>query len=184
MIRIHCSKKLQDFIKNVETFIPTKDINRSLSDWNAHLFFVDKRKCIIVVNNLTAYSIFITDIVKKDLKNFETLFFHRLEEQLKHDKQNNQLESVESFFQVPRLKFYKTNNDRKTLGRINDFMYNFKGNCFHRYAHLNDINLGYENGLINTTPTGKPGEIKKTWSSPIENMNEIKNQRTTPANRQ
>lgn len=184
MIKVYCTKKLHDFIGNVDHNIPGNEIERSLSDWNAHLFFVDKRKCIVFVNNLTTYSIFLTGIVKKDLKNFEYLFFHRLEEQIKHDKLFNKLEYAESFFQVQKLTLFKTNNDRKTMGRINDFTYNFKGNCFYRYNHINDINLVYENGLINTTPTGKPGEIKKTWSSPIENMNEIKNQRTTQAYKQ
>jgi hypothetical protein len=30
--------------------------------------------------------------------------------------------------------------------------------------------LIYENSIFNTTPTGKPGELKKPWSSPVQNM--------------
>lgn len=31
----------------------------------------------------------------------------------------------------------------------------------------------FENGLINQTPTGKPYELKKNWSNPIENVKEL-----------
>jgi len=170
MLNIYCTKKLQNFIGNVETELPTDTVQRSLWDWNAHLFFVDRKKCLVFVNNLTAYSIFITDILKKDLQNIDQLFRYRLNEQLQHDKVISKHESLELIFQFTGLKFYKTNNDRKTIGRINDFVEMFKTSRFYKYEHLNDMNIVYENGLFNATPTGKPGEMKKTWSSPIENL--------------
>ena len=179
MTRIYSTKKLQGLIGNVETELPEDNKTRSLTDWNSHLFFVDKRKCLIFINNLTYYSIFIADIFKKDLAHIDKIFFLRLNEQLRHDKIINNSESIESIFQVNGLKFYRTNNDRRTIGRINDFVYMFKTHCLYKYDHLKNMDIVYENGLINTTPTGKPDELKKSWSSPVQNMFEIKNQRTT-----
>jgi Domain of unknown function (DUF6933) len=102
------------------------------------------------------------------------LFYDRLREQLLNDQIINKDESFEPLLESKKLMFYKTNNDRKTTGRINDFVYMFKIYCYEKYDHLNNMDLVYENGLMNTTPVGKPSENKKTWSSPIENMNEFK----------
>ena len=46
-MRVYCTKKLQDFIGNVDlaTSCDSKDIK--ISDWYAHLFFVQNRKCIV-----------------------------------------------------------------------------------------------------------------------------------------
>jgi hypothetical protein len=86
MTRVYCTKKLKDFIGNVEETFPDDFYDIKLSDWNAHLFFVEKRKCIVFVNILTYYSVFIADILKKDLKIDITLFnyqeFTKRDEQL------------------------------------------------------------------------------------------------------
>lgn len=170
MPRIYCTKKLDGFIGNVDQDLPFDIIYRSLLDWNAHLFLAERKKCLVFVNNRTAYSVFIFGVSKKDLKNIDELFYGRLIEQLKHDKIINDNESFETFFPVEKLKFYKTNNDRKTIGRINDFVSLFKSHLFRKYEGLTNMDIVHENGLINSTPTGIPGEIKKTWSSPVKNL--------------
>ena len=43
-------------------------------------------KCLYFVDKKTLYSIFIADIIKKDLKNIGNLFFDTLVQQLKNDK--------------------------------------------------------------------------------------------------
>ena len=174
MPRIYCTKKLENFIGNVDQDLPSNIIQRSLSDWNAHLFFIERKKCIVFVNNQTAYSVFIIDLLKKDLKDIDLLFYNRLIKQLKHDKIIKENESFELLFPAERLKFYKTNNDRKVIGRINDFVEMFKTNLFYKYDNLKSLDIIYENGIYNATPTGKPGELKKTWSSPIDNLIMIK----------
>nr|WP_053180665.1 hypothetical protein [Sunxiuqinia dokdonensis] len=96
----------------MEQSLPEDLAKISINDWNAHLFFINKRKCLAFVNNLTFYTVFLTDIQKKDI---------------------------------------------------------------HEYQNLSEMRLVYENGLINNTPTGKLYEAKKSWSSPIENLNEMIN---------
>jgi len=173
MIRIFCTKKLQYFIKNIDKELPTDLNNIALSDWNAHLFFIDKRKCLIFVNNLTFYTVFMTDFLKKDLEKINSIFEKRLQEQLLHDKIIESSEFTESIFPRLKINFYKTNNNKKVIGRINDFVDMFKIHCSYKYGSLNEMNIVYENGLINGTPTGKLLETKKSWSSPIKNVNEM-----------
>ncbi|MFD0991060.1 DUF6933 domain-containing protein [Mariniflexile jejuense] len=173
MHSVYCTKKLQSFIKEVEEKLPANLSEISLSDWNAHLFFIEKRKCIIFINNITFYSVFLTDILKKDLKTIDIIFKERLKEQLIHDKIIETDESTESIFPGMKLKFYRTNNNKKVIGRINDFVDMFKIHCSYKYENFNEMNIIHENGLINGTPTGKLLELKKSWSSPIKNVKEI-----------
>ena len=170
MTRIYCTKKLKDFIGNVEETLPINYNDIKLSDWNAHLFFVDKRKCIVFVNILTYYSVFIADIVKKDFKNIDEIFVKRLKEQLLQDRVLDDFKNAILLTDGAKISFIKTNNNKKAIGRINDFVDMFKVHCSVKYGHLNEMDVVYENGLINRTPTGKYADIKKTWTSPVENI--------------
>jgi len=80
----------------------------------------------------------------------------------------------DSFFtEGSKIRFIKTNNDKKVIGRINDFVFMFKVHVSYKYGHLSAMDVVYENGLLNTTFTGKYIDIKKTWTSPVENVKEI-----------
>lgn len=129
MARVYCTKKLKDFIGNVEETLPDDFNDIKLSDWNAHLFFVDKRKCIAFVNILTYYSVFIVDIVKKDLKNIDDIFIARLKEQLRQDRVIDDFKNANLLIDEAKLCFIKTNNNKKVIGRINDFVDMFKVHC-------------------------------------------------------
>ena len=84
-MHIFCSKKLHEFVGDVQKKLLTENIERNLRNWNGHLFFLVRKKCLVFVNNLTNYAVFMPDFVKTDLPNFETFVYDRLEEQLKHD---------------------------------------------------------------------------------------------------
>jgi len=125
-----------------------------------------------MVNNLTNYVIFIADILKKDMVNIDKIFSNRLKEQLLYDGIFDHPEEILPAFKMNGLEFHASNNDRRIIGRINDFVSSFKIHCSYKYGHLKNMPVVYENYLLNTTPTGKPGELKKSWSSPKENMKE------------
>jgi hypothetical protein len=174
MTRVYCTKKLKDFIGDVDETLPADFNDLKYSDWNAHLFFVDKRKCIVFVNILTYYSVFIADIIKKDLKTMDEVFLKRLNEQLHHDGLAVKVhENISLLTEGAKIRFIKTNNNKKVLGRINDFVYMFKVHVAYKYGHLSATNVVYENGLINTTPTGKYTDKRKKRTSPVENVKAI-----------
>jgi hypothetical protein len=173
MTRVYCTKKLKDFIDNVDETLPDNFNDIKLSDWNAHLFFVDKRKCMVFVNILTNYSVFIADIVKKDLKNIDEIFMMRLKEQLIQHGIVDYIDKAVFLTDGVKISFFRTNNNKKAIGRINDFVDMFKVHCSVKYGHLDEMDVVYENGLINRIPTGKYTDIKKTKSSPVDNLKEI-----------
>jgi len=172
MTRVYCTKKLKDFIGEVEETLPDDFNDIKLSDWNAHLFFVDKRKCLVFVNILTYYSVFIADIIKKDLINIDEIFLKRLKEQLLHDRVIDDFNNAIPLTDGAKISFIKTNNNKKAIGRINDFVDMFKVHCSVKYGHLNEMDIVYENGLFNRSLTGQYADIKKTMTRPVENLNE------------
>ena len=172
MTRVYCTKKLKDFIGHVEETLPDDYNDIKLTDWNAHLFFVDKRKCLVFVNILTYYVVFIADIVKKDMKNIDEIFRIKLLEQLILDKIITDVKDTMVLTSGEGIRFIKTNNNKKAIGRTNDFVDTFKAHCYIKYAHLKEMNVAYENWLMNETPTGKYTDTRKTWTSPKENMRE------------
>lgn len=174
MIRLYCTKKLQDFLGNVENTLPEDFKELSSSDWNANLFSVDRRKCLILINNLTHYSIFLSDIFKEDFSRINHIFKVRLKEQLVHDKILINSDSIEKVFPGSELKFYKTNNNKKIIGRMNDFLYTFKYRVQYGYNHLNEVNLSFENGIINQTPIKIIKNDKKVWTTPNKLVLELK----------
>ncbi len=172
MTRVYCTKKLKEFIGDVDETLPVDYNDIKTSDWNAHLFYVNKRKCIVFVNILTYYSVFVADIIKIDLKNIDEIFGKRLKEQLRHDGVVKDYENACFLTEGPKIRFIKTNSNKKVIGRINDFVYMFKVHVSYKYGHLNEMDVVYENGLFNKTFTGKYGDIKKSWTSPVDNVKE------------
>jgi hypothetical protein len=175
MARVFCTKKLKDFIGNVAETLPEDHPNIKSSDWNAHLFFFERKKCIVFVNIFTYYSIFITDIVKKDLKNIDAIFERRLKEQLLHDGVANNNQMFTFFMGEPEINFFKTNNNKKVIGRINDFVNSFKIYVLYKDGSLDKTDLVHENGLLNSTLTGKYTDKIKRWTTPLDNIKEIIN---------
>lgn len=123
MVNVFCSKKLEPFV-DIDN-----NIQETVNQWNAHLVYLDRKKCLYFVDKKTLYSIFIADIVKKDLKNIGNFFFYTLVQQLKDDQiYRPELDNflVDNF---KTIKFYKTDNDQKTLGTLRDDLYHLKAYC-------------------------------------------------------
>jgi len=177
MTRIFCSKKLHGLIDNIDNQLPTDCLTRSLNDWNGQLFFTDRKKTLIFVNNLTCYSILIIDFKKKDLKKINSIFKQRLKDQLLHDKISLNSQDFDKIFEPIDLLFFKTNNDRKIIGNMSDLIYQFKGMREENYTHVDSMDIKTVNGYLNNIPYNNPTEAKKILSFPRENMElEIKNQ--------
>ncbi len=175
MTSVYCTKKLQDFIGKVETNLPADSNELTINDWNAHLFFIERKKCLAFVNSLTHYSVVIPAILKKDLKEINSLFFKRLTEQLVNDDVINHQKEIETIWKPTELCFYKTNNNKSAIGRINYLVDGFKIHYNYKYESFEFMNVVYENGLLNQTPFELKREGTRYWTSSIREMKKIKN---------
>lgn len=173
MTQIFCSHKLKDFLgPKYFTLIEDSTLN-SYGDWNAHLFYNGGRKYLILVNNKSYYSVFLENIKKADFKDFSTLFFNRLVEQLLFD---NIIEPSEVSITIQKytpISFASTNNDRKTIGTINDFVYQFEVRRQHSYWFDKDL-IEY-NSSINDSLTGAGKTKTSKYGNPINDMRNLLN---------
>jgi hypothetical protein len=126
---IYCSKKLETFLGQItQTIQPTEPSD--LGDWNGHLFTIDRKKCLIFMNNKTCYSVVMTNVLKKDLKDFGQVFKERLIRQLDHDLNINEGQEIKFRKELGVIGLSKSNNDKKIIGTINHHVDNLKYNNY------------------------------------------------------
>ncbi|WP_405291412.1 DUF6933 domain-containing protein [Algibacter sp. Ld11] len=114
---IHTSIKLEKFIKKLIQTKPTEKLGL-LGKWNATVFHVNRKKCWLVANAKTQYSVILTDIKAKDLSNISEIFKNAFYTQLIYDGIIIDFENVNML--IGEISFFRTDNDRKTTGFQND----------------------------------------------------------------
>ena len=127
---IYTSKKLESIVP--EALIhdePFRKFN-PLGKWNATVFFVSRKKCLLLTNSITRYSVFIAGIRKSDFKNLSEIFINTLIEQLKRD--NIPSEGLDIRKLIGQVTLHKTDNNRPIIGtqkyiieNIDDWKYEF-----------------------------------------------------------
>lgn len=126
---IYCSKKLEAFLGQITQTIQSTEPS-DLGDWNGHQFTIDRKKCLIFMNNKTCYSVVMTNVLKKDLKDFEQVFKERLIRQLDHDLNINERQEIKFRKELGVIGLSKSNNDKKIIGTINHHVDNLKYNNY------------------------------------------------------
>lgn len=172
---IYCSKKLETFLGQITTSssLPTPSI---LGDWNAHLFTIDRKKCLIVMNNKTCYSVFIFNVYKKDCKDFGRVFRERLIKQLDTDFKLSEFAEVKLRQFLSNLELHKSNNDRKILGTINHHIENLK---YYKYQdggveYWDEVEVtGHFNRHLLGTKLSKDSKRNRDYFRAIELMDHL-----------
>ncbi|WP_435380192.1 DUF6933 domain-containing protein [Echinicola jeungdonensis] len=149
MANIYCTKKLEKLIgkKNMAAN-PSENL---LGNWNANIFTFKQRKCLILVNEETYYSVLFLDVLKADILNFHHLFYERLIEQLTYDHIHFPHEYSPKILNDLQPIFLPTNNNRRILGVMNQFIsdtvfhidYFFEGK-------LADVDVSFINNKLTT----------------------------------
>jgi hypothetical protein len=113
---IRCTKKLLSEIKvKPKSKASNKD---SFWNWHANVFHIERRKCVLVTNDSTLFTMFIPGLKKADFQSFRFIFGQHLFKNLVHEQiPQNQIEAVLS--ECEEIQYEKTNN-RSVLGSMND----------------------------------------------------------------
>ena len=171
MTQIYLSAKLQALFPRLNADTANFIQPSILGDWNGHLFTVNRRKCIVLVNNISYYAVFLVDILKKDLRNFSDLFLDQLLRQLTYDQVITEGQYPVITAQLGRLQLRRTNNDRKALGTINEFIFLFKAHC--EGQALDNLDCSTINHYINTSLTGAGRTSRRHYGNPIQDMKDL-----------
>ncbi|MCZ4318939.1 hypothetical protein O4H26_08055 [Aequorivita viscosa] len=119
---IYTSKKLEKLIKKLIQS-DSNDTPGILGKWNATVFYVAQKKCWLISNAKSQYSVILTDIKAADLKNIEQIFKNAFYSQLIYDGILVKYDALSA--QIGKLDFYRTDNDRRTTGFQNQRLLTF-----------------------------------------------------------
>jgi len=112
---IHCTQKLLSELKPKLTDETPDD---PFWSWHGNLLNIERRKCVLLTNDVTLYSMFIPGLTKPDFESFKFVFGQHLFKNLLHEKiPQVQIEAVLS--KCEHLS-YKKCKDRRVLGCMND----------------------------------------------------------------
>lgn len=118
---IFTSKKLEKLTKKL---IVTNELKNEeiceLGKWNATVFYVYRKKCWLVTNSHTRYSVILPNIQSSDLSKIDKIFKNKLHTQMTYDGVIFEPEEIDSL--TGTLKFYSTDNDRRTIGFQNSLL--------------------------------------------------------------
>lgn len=86
--------------------------------WHGNVFNIDRRKCVLLTNDLTRYAILIPALKKRDFESFGLVFGQSLFKNLLHEGiPQSQIETVLESLQI--IQYEKTNN-RSVIGTMNE----------------------------------------------------------------
>jgi len=105
MATIYCSQKLSTLLG-----LPKKHKDGTFAEagshcWNAMLFYLNKRKCLLFKHKSTLYSFLAFDIVKHDLSDFTNFFRQHLTDQLNRTP----MKAIGYAFPVEKMKEFSEN---------------------------------------------------------------------------
>lgn len=172
MANIFCTKKLEKIIgkQNIQEL----QVDNIIGNWNANVFFVNRRKFLYLINDQTCYSIILPNFIKKNIENFNQIFHQRLFEQYQYDQIIINSKIKRKLLESP-INFMTTNNNRKIIGTMTQFIKDIE---YYLYYHHEQLNLIELNNRMTNNFVSVFKEKKYEMDNPIELMqktiNEIK----------
>jgi hypothetical protein len=164
---IFISAKLAKIIPQLITNVISDEVG-VFGHWNADVFFLGRKKCWLLTNAITSYSVVLTKVSVKNIASIQTLFSQAVYDQLNNDGFEIHLDRLVE--QIGTLKLHRTNNDKITIGfqtrRIQDLHY-WKT----MYGDIENMLLLELVGRLNTAPVNLGGS--KSYTSPVKEMAQV-----------
>jgi carotenoid cleavage dioxygenase-like enzyme len=119
MLTIQCTKKL---ISELKLDIPREksvDIE-PLYSWHSHLFLFNRKKHVIVMNNLTRYNFILPELKKTDFKNFHQIVLEAISVNLLAEGASKEI--VEKYILNFDTVNYINTSDRSIISQMNEMI--------------------------------------------------------------
>jgi hypothetical protein len=165
---IQCTKKLADEMKLKVTKRSLLNENEIFC-WHANLFKIGRKKCVLVMNNVTRYHFVMYGLVKKDFAMFEDLVKMNIVTNFLADGINP--EQVDWYInQLGKIQFYAT-SDRSIISQMTESILSIDYIIYYHEEKGNSISLFDINRDLNETLMMKipkyPSEMM------IDSLNEL-----------
>ena len=114
---IECTKKLADAMKiNVTPYDATHA--DSFYEWHANVFTFDRRKCVVLMNNKTRYSIVFYGMKMKEFKEFDVIALKAIKDTFLAEGFSEAV--VDRYLERCGDVQYSKTHDRSIIGQLND----------------------------------------------------------------
>lgn len=160
MLAIQCTKKLKDELK---IDFP-KEISVTLDpfySWHSHLFMLNRRKCAIVMNNLTRYNFIMMGMRKENFKAYDQMVVVAIKENLLAEGASK--EQVDKYMENCDSAAYLPTSDRSIMSQMNEMIRVVEHwNSMDKYegveSNVNEINRKLNRFVMLKLPKSYSGE--------------------------
>jgi hypothetical protein len=124
VLTIKCTKKVQTYLKlKPSDLAEPVQSEEGFGAWYVNQFYVDRRKCLVVMNEKTLLSFFLFGIktTNTEKETLPELLLNGIFQLLKIENFSN--ESISVLLESYRDFRYMKTTDRKALGNLNDLMF-------------------------------------------------------------
>lgn len=111
---IYTSRKLASIVQEILLRSESGGRHNPLGKWNATVFHVSHKKCLLITNAITRYSVFLPGMRKSDFKNMTEIFINTLAEQLKRDGVDTGGLDIAEL--IGETTLHQTDNNRAIIG--------------------------------------------------------------------
>lgn len=162
--QIYTTRKLE---KLVHKYLSEENSNENnyLGKWSANIFYVDHKKCWILINKLTKYILVLSDIKQADLNDITRIFTETFYSQLIYDGIIVEYDFIEKI--VGKVELHKTDNDRSANGSLNNCLLYFD-DWKYQYGNFENMPFKDLNGRLNSSPNKM-----LNWKYPKEAMDKL-----------
>jgi hypothetical protein len=118
--KIYLSRKLESVVSKSLVNTRDEETDHPLGKWTATLFYVSHKKCLLITNSLTRYTIIVDRVTAADFANITDRFAMTLYDQLVFDGIKTDWPTLHRL--AGRVDLFSTDNDRKLIGTQNNIL--------------------------------------------------------------
>ena len=96
----------------------------TLGSWHANLLFINRRKCVLFVNDKTLFNFIIPDLKRENIRQLDTLFRNLLQCVLAEEGFDESLR--DRIMQEYESVGYAATNNRSVMGSMNDLAFHYQ----------------------------------------------------------
>ena len=148
---LSCTKKLADALK-IKVFEVVPIRRNPLFEWHANLFVYQRRKGVIVMNNLTRYCVVLYGLKAEHFKKIDELVLSAIEQTFRAEGFSDEV--ISNFVRTSARVIYAKSSDRSILGQLVDVQYHLEWRLDER-APIDSIFLVDISKELNRIPLSK-----------------------------
>lgn len=147
--KIYLSRKLESVVSKSLVNTGEEESDNPLGKWTATLFYVSHKKCLLITNSLTRYTIIVDRVTAADFANITDRFAMTLYDQLVFDGIKTDWPTLHRL--AGRVDLFSTDNDKNLIGTQNNIL-QYIDDWKYEFGAINNWPFREINGRINGVP--------------------------------